>query len=83
VWSVCAPSGLLFCSVLVALSLLAGCRSVEDMQRDYAKKITPRGLLKVCRQDRRRLAVFKVTPAQEVAYVQAMRAAQTEVERRG
>ena len=38
-------------------------------------------LLKDCLQDRRRLAVFKVTPAQEVAYVEAMRAAQTEVER--
>jgi hypothetical protein len=38
-------------------------------------------LLKDCRQDRRRLAVFKVEPAREVSYVEAMRMAQGEVER--
>ncbi|HEY1906781.1 MAG TPA: hypothetical protein VGG91_12105 [Myxococcaceae bacterium] len=38
-------------------------------------------LLKDCRQDRRRLAVFKVEPTREVSYVEAMRAAQGEVER--
>lgn len=30
--------------MLLALALLAGCRTVEDMQRDYAKKITPHGV---------------------------------------
>ena len=39
-----APLGSLVGSLLVATIVLAGCRTVEDMQRDYAKKITPHGV---------------------------------------
>ena len=39
-----APLGSLVGSLLIATSFLAGCRTVEDMQRDYAKKITPTGV---------------------------------------
>ena len=39
-----APIGLLLGSLLVAASFLAGCRTTEDIQRDYAKKITPTGV---------------------------------------
>jgi hypothetical protein len=44
VWYVRAPLGSLVGSLLIATSFLAGCRTVEDMQRDYAKKITPTGV---------------------------------------
>jgi len=44
VWHVRAPLGSLVGSLLIATSFLAGCRTVEDMQRDYAKKITPTGV---------------------------------------
>ncbi len=43
-WRVRASLGSLLGSFLIATSLLAGCRPVEDMQRDYAKKITPTGV---------------------------------------
>src|SRR5262249_44726750 len=39
-----APLGSLVGSLLVATVVLAACRTVEDMQRDYAKKITPHGV---------------------------------------
>ena len=43
-WHVRAPLGSLVASFGVAIAVLAGCRTVEDMQRDYAKKITPTGV---------------------------------------
>ena len=42
-WRVRAPIGSLLGSLLVA-SLLSSCRTTEDIQRDYAKKITPAGV---------------------------------------
>jgi hypothetical protein len=39
-----APLGSLVGSLLLATAVLAGCRTTEDMQRDYAKKITPHGV---------------------------------------
>src|SRR5262249_39708369 len=41
VWRVRAS---LLGSLVVAISFLAGCRTTENIQRDYAKKITPTGV---------------------------------------
>ncbi|HZW87556.1 MAG TPA: hypothetical protein VFF12_00635, partial [Myxococcaceae bacterium] len=53
----------------------------ERVAAKAGKSAAVQQLLKDCRQDRRRLAVFAVQPEREVAYVEAMRTAQTEVER--